>query len=69
MAALDNTHLQLPVENFFYLEIPKYLKQRIKEWIKLYMKSHYYVNLIVKLLLIDPVKLLGSYFCLDNDII
>ena len=69
MAALDITHLQLPVENSFYLEIHKYLKQKVKEWIKLYMKSHYCVNLIVKLLLIDPAKLLGSYFGLDNDII
>lgn len=55
------------LEHFSKLELPKHQKRKIKERLKHYVKDSYCVDLIDRLLVIDPKKRLDSDACLDHD--
>ena len=56
------------LEHFSKLELPKHQKRKIKERLKHYVKDSHCVDLIDRLLVIDPKKRLDSDACLDHDV-
>jgi len=55
------------LELFSKIELPSNQKRKIKERLKHYVKDTYCIDLIDKLLVIDPKKRLDSDGCLDHD--
>ena len=55
------------LEQYSKLELPKDQKRKIRERLKHYVKDNYCVDLIDRLLILDPKKRLDSDACLDHD--
>lgn len=56
------------LEQYSKLELPKDQKRKIRERLKHYVKDNYCVDLIDRLLILDPKKRLDSDACLDHDV-
>ena len=56
------------LEQYSKIELPKDHKRKIKERLKHYVKDNYCVDLIDKLLILDPKKRLDSDSALDHDV-
>lgn len=56
------------LEQYTKLELPKDQKRKIRERLKHYVKDSNCVDLIDKLLILDPKRRLDSDACLDHDV-
>ncbi len=56
------------LEQYSKLELPKNQKRKIKDRLKHYVKDNYCLDVIDKLLVLDPKKRLDSDACLDHDV-
>ena len=56
------------LEQYSKLELPKDQKRKIRERLKHYVKDNFCVDLIDKLLILDPKRRLDSDACLDHDV-
>ena len=56
------------LEHLSKLKLPIYLNRMIKEHMKQYVKDNHCLNLIDKLMVLDPPKMLDGKSCLDHHI-